>query len=191
MGFSRQEYCSGLPCPSPGDLPNPGTEPRSLTVQADTLPFEPPGKSIGFLSRLKFSSLYIFGLVSWNECKSHPNLSQTSSHKGCFRTHITPHPCLKIANPWKISHCDLTCISMITNESKHVFMCLCAIHGFSFLLWNVYSCLWPIFLLSCHIGIESVESNYTPLMVLFAPNVFSLLSIIFFVLKHQLMNRGS
>ena len=34
MGFSRQEYCSGLPCPSPGDLPNPGIEPRSLTSPA-------------------------------------------------------------------------------------------------------------------------------------------------------------
>ena len=31
MGFSRQEYCNGLPCPPPGDLPNPGTEPMSLT----------------------------------------------------------------------------------------------------------------------------------------------------------------
>ena len=31
MGFSKQEYWSGLPCPPPGDLPDPGTEPRSLT----------------------------------------------------------------------------------------------------------------------------------------------------------------
>ena len=45
MGFSRQEYWSGLPFPSPGDLPNPGIEPRSLTLQADTLPSEPPGKN--------------------------------------------------------------------------------------------------------------------------------------------------
>ena len=42
--FSRQEYWSGLPCPPPGDLPNPGTEPRSSTLQADSLPAEPPGK---------------------------------------------------------------------------------------------------------------------------------------------------
>ena len=34
----------GLPIPSPGDLPNPGIEPRSPTLQADTLPSEPPGK---------------------------------------------------------------------------------------------------------------------------------------------------
>ena len=45
MEFSRQEYWSGLPCPSPGDLPGPGIEPGSPTLWADTLPSEPPGKS--------------------------------------------------------------------------------------------------------------------------------------------------
>ena len=44
MGFSRQEYRSGLPVPSPGDLPNPGIEPRFPTLQADSLLSEPPGK---------------------------------------------------------------------------------------------------------------------------------------------------
>ena len=44
MGFSRQEYWSGLPFPSPGDLPDPGIEPRSPTLQGDALPSEPPGK---------------------------------------------------------------------------------------------------------------------------------------------------
>ena len=39
--FSRQEYWSGLPFPSPGDLLNPGIEPRSPTLQADSLPAEP------------------------------------------------------------------------------------------------------------------------------------------------------
>ena len=43
-GFSRQEYWSGLPCSPPRDLPNPGIEPRSPTLQADSLPSEPPGK---------------------------------------------------------------------------------------------------------------------------------------------------
>ena len=42
MGFSRQEYWSGLPFPSPGDLPNPGIKRRSPTLQADTLTTEPP-----------------------------------------------------------------------------------------------------------------------------------------------------
>ena len=44
MGFSRQEYWSGLPFPSPGDLPDPGIEPGSPTLQADALTSEPPGK---------------------------------------------------------------------------------------------------------------------------------------------------
>ena len=44
MEFSRQEYWSGLPFPSPGDLPDPGIKPRTPTLQADTLPSEPPGK---------------------------------------------------------------------------------------------------------------------------------------------------
>ena len=44
MGFSRQEYWSGLPFTSPGDLPNPGIEPRSSASQADALPPEPPRK---------------------------------------------------------------------------------------------------------------------------------------------------
>ena len=43
MGFSRHEYWSGLPCPPSGDLPKPGIEPRSPTLQADSLPSEPPG----------------------------------------------------------------------------------------------------------------------------------------------------
>ena len=44
MGFSRQEYWNGLPFPSPGDLHDPGVEPRSPALQADTLPSEPLGK---------------------------------------------------------------------------------------------------------------------------------------------------
>ena len=43
MGYSRQEYWSGLPFPSLGDLPDPGIEPRSPALQADALPSEPPG----------------------------------------------------------------------------------------------------------------------------------------------------
>ena len=51
-GFSRQEYWSGLPCPSPGDLPNPGIEPRSPILQADSLPSEPLGKPIFLLGNI-------------------------------------------------------------------------------------------------------------------------------------------
>ena len=46
IGFSRQECWSGLPFPSPGDLPDPGIEPRSPALQTDALPSEPPGKPL-------------------------------------------------------------------------------------------------------------------------------------------------
>ena len=56
-GFSRQEYWSGLPCPPPGDLPNPEFKPRSPSLQADSLMCEPPGKTkntgVGSLSLLQ------------------------------------------------------------------------------------------------------------------------------------------
>ena len=49
MGFSRQEYWSGLPFPSPGDLPNPGIKPGSPALQADSLPTELRGKPFVYL----------------------------------------------------------------------------------------------------------------------------------------------
>ena len=55
MGFSRQEYWSGLPCPPPRDPPNPGIELRSPTLQADSLPSEPPGKPLSKLGKTRFS----------------------------------------------------------------------------------------------------------------------------------------
>ena len=64
MEFSRQEYCSGLPFPSPGNLPNPGIKPRSPALQADSLLSELPGKPNGcivmvdgfYLSKTFFSN---------------------------------------------------------------------------------------------------------------------------------------
>ena len=46
MEFSRRKYCSGLPFPSPGDLPDPEIEPRSPALQIDALPSEPPGRHV-------------------------------------------------------------------------------------------------------------------------------------------------
>ena len=54
MGFPWQEYWSGLPFPSPGDLLDPRIEPKSPALQADSLPSEPPGKH-----RFQFSSSLI------------------------------------------------------------------------------------------------------------------------------------
>ena len=56
MGFSRQEYWSGLPFPSPGDFPGPGIQPRCPVLQGDSLPSEPPGKPRAFLIFLLFTS---------------------------------------------------------------------------------------------------------------------------------------
>ena len=60
-GILRPEYWSGLSCPSPGDLPDPGIEPRSPASQADSLPPDPPGKS----------SLVLRTLNLWNEAALH------------------------------------------------------------------------------------------------------------------------
>ena len=49
VGFSRQGYCSGLLSPSPGDLPNPGIEPRSPALQPDSLPIDLPGNILRFI----------------------------------------------------------------------------------------------------------------------------------------------
>ena len=54
MEFSRQEYWSGLPFPSPGDLANPGIKPGSPTLRANTLPSEPPGKPTIHKDKLKW-----------------------------------------------------------------------------------------------------------------------------------------
>ena len=57
LGFSRQDYWSGLPFPSPGELPDPAIEPRSPALQADALTSEPPGKlmTTTWLSCISFS----------------------------------------------------------------------------------------------------------------------------------------
>ena len=61
MGFSRQEYRSGLPFPFPGHLPNPGIKPRSPTLQADALPSEPPEKPLYYYkAKLKFTHAIYF-----------------------------------------------------------------------------------------------------------------------------------
>ena len=59
MVFSRQEYWSGLPCPSPGDLPNPEIEPVSLvspSLQTDSLPTELPWKPIKWMKQIRLFS---------------------------------------------------------------------------------------------------------------------------------------
>ena len=59
MGFSRQEYWSGLPFPSPGDLPDPGIEPRSPALQADALTSELPAYVSSFNSQTHSTNLIL------------------------------------------------------------------------------------------------------------------------------------
>ena len=58
MGFFRQEYWSGLPFPSPGDLPDPGIEARSPTLQADALTSAPPGKPLKYKNTVSQKTSY-------------------------------------------------------------------------------------------------------------------------------------
>ena len=58
MGFSSQEYWSGLPFPSPGDLPDPGIKPESPALQADSLTSEPSGKLTAM-----YTLLYLKGIT--------------------------------------------------------------------------------------------------------------------------------
>ena len=98
MGFSRQEYWSGLPFPSPVDLPDPGIEPRSLTLQADSLPAELLGKPRvygrvnfngellrGFMTRvtIQYSHLYGESLPSHASTGGPPTLADSFDSVSC------------------------------------------------------------------------------------------------------------
>ena len=82
MGFSRQEYWSGLPCPPPEDLPDPGIEPRSPALQADSLPSEPP---------VVIRDGWGFPLHLGSGCVVHQNSMLSSNHT---RTKSWPWPLL-------------------------------------------------------------------------------------------------
>ena len=65
MEFSGPEYCSGLPFPSAGDLPDPGIEPGSPALQADALPYEPL-RLRASCPRLTFKNVFKFFVCMWN-----------------------------------------------------------------------------------------------------------------------------
>ena len=101
MGLSKQEYWSGLPLPSPGDLPNLGIEPTSPALKADSLPSEPPGKMFSSVQALSHVQLFV---TLWNEALQAP-LSM-----GCFRQEYwsglplpspgdLPNPGIKLGSP--------------------------------------------------------------------------------------------
>ena len=86
MGFSRQEYWSGLPCPPPGDLPHPGIEPISLTsvaLQVDSLPLSHWGRK---------ASIAVVVVAVFELIKREIALSQRTGLIGHFKR--GPMPCL-------------------------------------------------------------------------------------------------
>ena len=83
-GFSRQECWSGLPFPSPGDLPNPRIKPRSPTLQADTSPSELPGKSKPPWSGGKYTSKTHILTFNW-----YMHRSSTAIHGGNIVSRFT------------------------------------------------------------------------------------------------------
>ena len=84
MGFSRQEYWSGQPFLSPGDLPDPGIKPGSPALQADSLLSEPPGKPCGFSKSPLLGETSIIPLVYLLEadCLDLPRSSATKKLYG-------------------------------------------------------------------------------------------------------------
>ena len=103
MGFSRQEYSNGLPFPLPGNLPNPGIQPRSPTLQADYLPAEPQGKpkntGVGSLSLLQwiFSTqelnrglLYCRRILYQLSYEGSPDTCVLTTHKHCRHLRNAP-----------------------------------------------------------------------------------------------------
>ena len=77
LGFSKQEYCSGLPFPSPGDLPDPGIKPRSQALQADSLPTELRRKPKVWIDQAKYS-IYTARQHFWNSLQWRNSFSAQS-----------------------------------------------------------------------------------------------------------------
>ena len=106
MKFSRQEYWNGLPFPSPGDLPDPGSEPRSPALQSDSLPSEPPAVNS----------------KQWSFTTSGSNLgSATERAAGCWTRNLT-YLCLcffifktdtTLKLPWRLWEDAIACAGWV------------------------------------------------------------------------------
>ena len=89
MEFSRQEYWSGWPFSSPGDLPDPGIEPRSHAFQADSLASEPPGKPASMWIHIHISPL--------SESRTSTSSFQDSGGLTGGCDFIKPHPAASVS----------------------------------------------------------------------------------------------
>ena len=86
MEFSRQEYWSELPCPSPGDLPDPGIEPGSPVLQVNSLPTEPTGKPNRLLNFVKYFSVSVERIIFFSLYSLVVVIVQLLSHVQLFAT---------------------------------------------------------------------------------------------------------
>ena len=90
MGCFRQEYCSGLPFPSPGDLPDPGTEPKSPHWQKDSLPLSPLGSSIypdkTVIQEDTCAPMFKAALFTIRNCTQYPVINH--NRKECFENRM-------------------------------------------------------------------------------------------------------
>ena len=84
-GITRQEYCNGLPFPSPGDLPNLGIEPkpRSLALQVDLLPSEPPGKPNQHLSLQQIVIILLAEVLALTFMPADRSVAAAEGWRGC------------------------------------------------------------------------------------------------------------
>ena len=125
MGFSRQEYWSRLPCPLPGDLPNPGVEPRSPTLQADSLPAEPQGK-------LKNTGVGSLSLLQWIFPTQESNRGSPAFQADSLPTEPRGKPCG--------GNCKLRCVEQTLVTMNYIPPLLAVIHvarvSTEHLLWS-------------------------------------------------------
>ena len=130
MGLSRQEYWSGLPCPPPGDPPKTGIEPRSPTLQADSLPSELPGKPTvchrGYkTTRIPCAKVKLKKKIRWNN--NEENFTESLSYvvaerSRCLGSHrcVTHGPTVRARSFWPKPFC----LFFLINFLFYIFLSL-------------------------------------------------------------------
>ena len=118
--FSRQEYWSGLPFPSPGDLPDPGIKPASPAFQADSSLSEPPGKAMSPAKPgrvIKATRFYFTKTLvpRFNSVSAYRGQTQLHFFGFCQYLHLTP-PLAPLHPPW---------IVILYQSPAHLFALSC------------------------------------------------------------------
>ena len=122
MGFSRQEYWSGLPFPSLGDLPNPRIEPGSPALQADALSSEPPGKPYNLSEKAVFNlpsfahSMFFGGWIGKTEFAFHFVFRWVSLHINLW---MHAHALNKLSLPFHLFTFHFTYLFIHVNRYRH------------------------------------------------------------------------